>query len=210
MIGIYKITSPTGKIYIGQSWDIEKRSEYYTKRPNRNQIKIYNSIKKYGWITHSFETIHELPNDIDQNILDNYEILYWVFYIDCGFTMLNARQPGKGGKLSDEAKKKISESAKGHTRNVGRKHSDDTKNKMSLARIQNNGMKGKKLSDEHKQKISEYSKRPRPNMKGRIPWNKGLKNCITEETRKKLSEKKKGKAPWNKGMTMKVFREENI
>jgi hypothetical protein len=47
-------------------------------------------------------------------------------------------------------------------------------------------------------------------MKGRIPWNKGLKNCITEETRKKLSEKKKGKAPWNKGMTMKVFREENI
>jgi len=29
MIGVYKITSPTGKVYIGSSIDIEKRIKHY-------------------------------------------------------------------------------------------------------------------------------------------------------------------------------------
>lgn len=48
--------------------------------------------------------------------------------------------------------------------------------------------------------------------KGNIPWNKGMKNCFSEETRRKMSEDRKGKkrspykykkkhVPWNKGKT---------
>lgn len=48
MIGIYKITSPSGKIYIGQSVNIERRFLDYKKSLKKSQIKLYNSIKKYG------------------------------------------------------------------------------------------------------------------------------------------------------------------
>jgi hypothetical protein len=37
MIGIYKITSPTDKIYIGQSIDIDKRKLDYIKKYIKQQ-----------------------------------------------------------------------------------------------------------------------------------------------------------------------------
>jgi group I intron endonuclease len=49
MVGIYKITNPKGKIYIGQSVDIEKRKYYYQALHCKKQTMLYNSIKKYGW-----------------------------------------------------------------------------------------------------------------------------------------------------------------
>jgi len=35
--------------------------------------------------------------------------------------------------------------------------------------------------------------------KGIAPWNKGLKGCIPEVTRLKMSQARKGSIPWNKG-----------
>jgi len=32
-------------------------------------------------------------------------------------------------------------------------------------------------------------------------WNKGVKNCFSNETKKKISDSLKGKSPWNKGLT---------
>jgi len=39
-----------------------------------------------------------------------------------------------------------------------------------------------------------------PKRKNIAPWNKGLVNCDSEETREKKSESRKGKIPWNKGL----------
>jgi hypothetical protein len=36
---------------------------------------------------------------------------------------------------------------------------------------------------------------------GRVPWNKGKTNVISEETKRKMSLAKKGISPWNKGKT---------
>ena len=72
MIGIYKIQSPVGKIYIGQSTDIKKRWEYYKRLACKKQPKLYNSLNKYGSDNHIFEVIEEC--NIDQ--LDEREI-YW-------------------------------------------------------------------------------------------------------------------------------------
>lgn len=49
MIGIYKITSPTGKVYVGQSVDIEKRWNQY-KNENKSFVgpRLYNSLLKHG------------------------------------------------------------------------------------------------------------------------------------------------------------------
>ena len=78
----------------------------------------------------------------------------------------------KGKKMSEEAKRNMSESRK------GTKLSEETKQKMSESH------KGTKLSEESKQKISEKNK-------GRVAWNKGKK--ASEETKRKQSESMKGK-----------------
>lgn len=103
MVGIYKITSPSGKIYIGQSWNIENRWKSYY-RINKGQRKLYYSIVKHGYDNHKFEICHELPEDISQEVLDNYEILYWELYKQSNKELLNIREPGRGGKLSNETK----------------------------------------------------------------------------------------------------------
>ena len=100
MVGIYKITSPTGKVYIGQSWNIEKRWKKYKDYTCKAQIKLYASFKKHKVKSHIFEIVHELPNDITQKVLDNYEILYWELYILIGINMMNIKVPGLGGKGS--------------------------------------------------------------------------------------------------------------
>jgi group I intron endonuclease len=108
MVGIYKITSPTKKVYIGQTWNTLKRRSSYRKLSCKSQPKLYNSIIKHGWENHSFELIHELPKDATQKTLDNYEVFYWEQYKECGVNLLNTKEPGKGGKHSEESKRKMS------------------------------------------------------------------------------------------------------
>lgn len=58
MIGIYKITSPSGKIYVGQSNDIDRRfREYKNINTSKKQIKLHNSFKKHGIDNHIFSII---------------------------------------------------------------------------------------------------------------------------------------------------------
>ena len=46
--GIYCLTSPSGKKYIGQSMNINKRLSQYKRCENKNQTKIHMAILKYG------------------------------------------------------------------------------------------------------------------------------------------------------------------
>lgn len=60
MVGIYKITNPKGKVYIGQSINIEERKRKYSKLYKESiGPKLFNSLKKYGWGNHKFEIIQE-------------------------------------------------------------------------------------------------------------------------------------------------------
>jgi hypothetical protein len=145
MVGIYKITSPSGKIYIGQSWKLEARKNKYKLGKCKGQTKVYNSLIKYGWNNHIFEIIHELPLDISQVVLDSYEILYWRCYLECGFKMLNIKEPGRGGKHSDSSKQKMRDS------HLGVRKSNKTKERMSKAK---KGVKLPVRSKEHSSKIS--------------------------------------------------------
>jgi group I intron endonuclease len=58
-IGIYKITSPSGKVYIGQAIDIERRWNQYRRLGCKNQSKLYASLNHYGFEAHTFEIIME-------------------------------------------------------------------------------------------------------------------------------------------------------
>ena len=98
-IGIYKITNPKGKLYIGKSKNIEKRFKSYYKMWHCNQqIQLFNSLRKYGPENHTFEIIEECC--IDQ--LNKREIYYIKLYnsLDNG---LNLTMGGEGGKITKEA-----------------------------------------------------------------------------------------------------------
>lgn len=55
--GIYKITSPTGRVYIGQSENITSRIRNYSGLQAKGQPRLYASLKKYGWKNHQFDII---------------------------------------------------------------------------------------------------------------------------------------------------------
>ena len=109
MIGIYKITNPTGKIYIGQSVDIEARLLQY-KHVSQYSLgrKIKNSIIKYGWENHTHEIIEECF--LDQ--LDDREIFWGDYYNTLGKNGLNLKLGDGRGKCSDETKILMSNRAK--------------------------------------------------------------------------------------------------
>jgi group I intron endonuclease len=109
MIGIYKITSPVNKVYIGQSVNIPKRWKQYRGTECKQQVKLNRSFKKYGVENHIFEIIEECT--LDQI---NEKELYWgMFYNVLGENGLNLRLGEGRGKCSDETKLRKSIAMKG-------------------------------------------------------------------------------------------------
>ena len=103
MIGIYKIISPTNKIYIGQSTNIENRKYYYSSIKCDKQPKLYNSLLKYGWEQHTFEIVEECS--LEQ--LNEREIYWGTYYNVLGENGLNLRLGDANGLCSEETKQKI-------------------------------------------------------------------------------------------------------
>ena len=108
--GIYKITNPNGEVYIGGSRTIYRR--WLRHREARKKIKIHLSIKEFGWKAHTFEIVHELPKDVDNETLIRYEQLYMDLYRDCDSKMLNVKDAGSKAKFSDESKVRMKKKKK--------------------------------------------------------------------------------------------------
>ena len=113
-IGIYKITSPTGRIYIGQSVHINKRFNSYNKKGQCNaQIRLNKSFLKHGVINHKFEIVEECKinelNDRERYFQDLYNVTCPYKGLNCRLTTTN----DKSGKISEETKLKMSKAHKG-------------------------------------------------------------------------------------------------
>lgn len=190
MTGIYKITSPTGKVYIGQSIDLVDRIRQYKRLKCKGQIGIYRSLLKHGIESHTFSILHELPNDVSGTVINDYEEFYISQFKECGFEMLNIKSGGGGGgKQAEETKIKIG------LKNKGKKMSDPNKVKMSIR------MKGKpswnKGKGGYKQNLtSEQRKVISDRAKSRI-----FKH--SEETKRQFSIDRIGKPSKTKGIPLK-------
>ena len=152
MTTIYKIKSPSGKVYIGQTWNYKKRMSGYKNMSCKRQPKLYNSFIKYSIDNHSFTIVHELPKDVTQEILDTYEQFYIDQYKSCGIELMNVREAGSHGKHSAESIEKIK------SINKGRKHSEETRKKMSDRMRGNTIRLGKSMSEETKLKMGKSQK----------------------------------------------------
>lgn len=210
MIGIYKITNPNGKIYIGQSIDLIIRINNYKKMTTSisEQRAIYNSLLKYGVDNHTFEIIEEC----EIKLLNERE-RFWQEYYDCVKNGLNCKYTttlDKVGHLSDETKLKISLAQIGQKRVyksgkhplLGVKRSKETIEKTRQANI------GRKVSEEYKIKLSEMykgKKQTKEHSEKRRLANIGkkrseetklkqslLKQNMTDETKLKMSIAKLG------------------
>lgn len=144
MIGIYKITNPKGKIYIGQTIDFDRRIYQYKMLNCKEQPKLYNSLKKYGFDNHVLELIHQCQ-ETNLTILERY---YQELYKTVENDNLNCflvTTKDKTGRHTEETKRKMSESAKGKKKSA-----------EHIAKLPQNqkGYKGKKRSEETKLKQS--------------------------------------------------------
>lgn len=166
MIGIYKITSPSGRVYIGQSINIEKRFKDYKSFKNcKSQHKLYRSFLKYGVLSHTFEFIHECSVDELNNLERYYQEIYNV--IETGLNCLLTSTKDRKQLFSKETLKRKSEAVKGEKHpNFGKKLSEETRLKISTSQ------KGKFIPDDVRLKISKSTKGVKKNK----PGVKGLKN----------------------------------
>lgn len=110
--GIYTITSPSGKMYIGQTINLYSREKSYRLVRCKSQTKLYYSIKKHGWEAHQFQAIMPLKDNLPQSIMTYWEQFFIDFYRNNGIELLNIREAGTRGRLSEETKKKMSASLK--------------------------------------------------------------------------------------------------
>jgi group I intron endonuclease len=130
-IGIYTITNPEGKVYIGQSWNVEKRWNAH-KAGAKHCLKLIDSFMQFGYSSHKFEYCHLLPDDICQLTMNAYEQLYMDVYRAAGIELLNLREGGGRGKHSEESRQKMCIAQR------GKPVSDIARQRMSAART---GMK---------------------------------------------------------------------
>jgi len=167
--GIYKITSPTGKIYIGQSVDVYYRFLKYSLYDCKKQRKLYCSLKRHGVKNHKFEIL-EL---VDSKLLNEKEVYYINLFKSFNSEFgLNLTSGGDSrGAFSEESKKRCSIAQMGNKKNLGKKRSIETRKKMSEWQI------GRVMSEDAKEKIRLHAK-------SRISPRLGKKH--SDETKNKI------------------------
>lgn len=148
---IYRIVSPTGRVYIGQTNNFWRRyrtyRNYKTRKDVKTQIKLYRSLVKYGFESHIFEIVTEC----DPPDLDRWEISFIKKYDATSKANLNCLGGGNSPRTpSPEMVKKRADKLR------GRKCAEETKKKIGIA---NSG--------------------PKNGMYGKTPWNKGKKHSAT-------------------------------
>jgi len=178
MIGVYKFTNKFNrKVYIGQSVNIEKRYKEHKRSINIDYNNYWiNAIKKYGFDNFDFEVLIECPKEN----LNYWERFYISYYCsnnpDYGYNKTSGGQIGFTYKVTEESRKKMSESQKGNTNKRGKKCSEESRKKMSESQKGNTNRLGKKFSEESRKKMSESHK-------GKSPGNKGVP-CSEDKKRK--------------------------
>lgn len=186
IIGIYKITNPKGKVYIGQTTDFNHRLIHYKTLNCKGQKKVYSSLFKYGFENHKIELITQ--GEFNKQLLDDLEIHYIQLYnsfrnglnlsIGGGSLGSGLDHPCFGKKLTIEHKNKISNGLLNSNR-VYKPHTEASKKIMSDVK------KGKRLRPETIEKI-KYALNNLP-----IEEKERLKKIkqnivVSQETREKL------------------------
>lgn len=150
---IYKITSPSGRLYVGKTHDLRKRVNAYKcdVRKNRKDLKLHNSLRKYGWDAHILEVIEE----VEDALLDEREI-YWIAELNTycyknprGLNMTLGGDGQRSTWMHDtERRKKQSELFSGEGNPFyGKTHTEEYKKRKAIQVSQYNKKNGVKVPE---------------------------------------------------------------
>lgn len=166
LCGVYKITSPSGRVYVGSSNDIKKRwRNYRWGKGCQDQIRLYSSFQKYGVKAHEFKIL--VLCDISR--LYEFEAAFGAYYnVLNDHVGMNCNLPAAGEfrqTKSDETKKKHALAMSMY------KWSDETREKFKNAMANrtheqkkesgaliSKALKNKPKTAEHNRKVSEAHK----------------------------------------------------
>lgn len=175
---IYKLNTPTGEVYIGQTVNLKGRLTYHKNAVNMHDSRLYSAMRNCGWDL--VEKTVLFQGECTKALLDDLEVHYIRLYNS--FDSVHGLNMNSGGtvnyKSSAELRKKLSEAIRppqdpdanrrGALTRTGRKNSEEVKKKMSIAHT------GKKMSPEACRKMSEYWT-GRPSFKKGIPMSEKQK-----------------------------------
>lgn len=166
---IYKYTSPSGKVYIGQTLHKKTRiNEHKCMAFKGSKSPFHRAIVKYGLKSFTSEIIETIVGDPSYvksklNELEEYYIEKLNTRVPNGYNVAVGGDSKAGYTVSEETKKLISLANKGHITteetkekirqaNLGQKRGKETREKISRAAI------GRKVSEETKLKLSKIHK----------------------------------------------------
>lgn len=178
---IYKITNIVNKkLYIGQTVDPKTRWSRHKSDARLNKkynYHLYDAIRKYGVENFIFEIVACCKTIEDADFIEIYCIKQFNS-TDREFGY-NKHMGGQSRReVTEETKKKISESNKGRTSPMlGQHHSNETKEILSAANKGNQNRLGSKVSDKTKQKLRDLN----------------LGRTVSEQTLDKMSQSMIGK-----------------
>lgn len=110
---IYGLFAPNNKVYIGQTTDPVNRKSRYKTMTCKNQRKVIESLKEYGYDKHEFKVLHTLNDGATREQMDYHEAFFFAHYSQLGLELLNLKSAGWNGKPNDEVRKRLSDSHKG-------------------------------------------------------------------------------------------------
>ncbi len=193
--GVYKMNFPDGGAYVGSSRDIDDRFRHHRAqlrghRHTNNLLQL--AFNKFGDPKLQIILICRIVDlkFYEQLIMDNFDSRYNLSILSHRSVMTEAgKQRIRESKLrlSDHARKLLSEAGKKSSGMQGMKHTEEAKKKMAVSKI------GKTLSPQIREKISETKKGCAPTRLGAV---------ITEETRSRMCAAQT--ARWAKHKTRKV------
>jgi hypothetical protein len=199
-VGISKFDDPKKRFY---SHSVRSKTGY--------SLPVYDWMRKHEDVTYKL-----IKSKISVEEAKTLEVKLIKKFRKNNVKLLNCTDGGDGADgLSEEAREKIRKSS------LGRRHTVETKKKMSEAKLGkstwnkgipmreeskaklSNSKKNKTLSAEHKQKISNSNRGRVVSEETKRKIGDAHRNkVVSEETRAKLSIANKGKIPPNKGKPM--------
>lgn len=190
MLVVYSITNKiNNKRYIGITSNFYERKRVHLwgmKTLKHKNTKLLNAVKKYGFENFDIEILENIEGDkLDALIRENYYINYYDSYKN-GYNQSEGFESSFLQNPSEETRNKHRNYMLGNQYWLGKKHTEETKKKISAIH------KGKILSKETKEKISKTRKARKEKFCGENnPFygkthSKETMNKIKEKTGKKV------------------------
>lgn len=169
---IYRYVSPSGKSYIGQTTDEQKRRNCFNDRKYYSGRKMDNAIKKYGAENFAYEVLYRNEySTMDEAIADlNRKEREYISKFDSYHNGYNMTLGGEGVRglfptpaSVEKMRRNLKEYYRTHPNPFqGKTHSEKTRRVLSRLASERTGekaaMHGKHLSDKQKQILSECAK----------------------------------------------------